>query len=320
MNTVLAFDIGGTKISMGLINRQGQLTNRIETSTMAHKGAEAILDQIYDLGHRLIRDNPQAQIRAIGVASAGQIDINSGQVIYATPNLPGWTGIQLGDRLRQSFQLPAICDNDVNAAAQAEISLGACRGIQECLCVVVGTGIGGAVISESKVLHGRGGMGEIGHLTIDGFSGRPCNCGGTGCLETYASSQALLSDLLTLVSPDELFEKTGKTPDECTILDLAASFQQDHSHHWEVLQRVVQAAGIHLGWGLASAANLLNPQTIIIGGSIQAFGPDYLGYVQQAYIQRCLPANRHTEIVFAGLGRDAGLIGIAMLAFDKFGI
>ena len=255
MKTVLAFDIGGTKISTALVNQFGQILDRLEVPTFAHEGANVILKRIHDVGHQLLSRHPELEILAVGAASAGQIDIQTGRVIYATPNLPGWTGMLLGEHLSQSFHARAICDNDINAMAQAEISIGAGQGIRELLCVMVGTGIGGAIVSEGKVLHGNGGIGEIGHITIDSFAGRQCNCGSIGCLEAYASSQALLSDFLVTVSPRELHRRTSKLPEELTILDLAAIFHQDPLKQSEPFFSPVKSAGQYLGWGLASAAN-----------------------------------------------------------------
>ena len=169
------------------------------------------------------------------------------------------------------------------------------------------------------MIHGRGGSGEIGHITIDSVNGRRCNCGGIGCLEAYASCRAILSDLLDKVSAGDLYQQIGKLPEEVAILDLAKIFNSDRVNTWDSLSQTMRSAAQSLGRGLASAANLLNPEKIIIGGSIQAFGPQYLNWVKADFNNRCLPVNRDTEIVYSGLGRDAGLIGISLLAFARFG-
>ena len=319
MGRVLAFDIGGTKISAGLVNESGQILDRLEVPTPVKAGGSAILEQIQYLGSQLMGANPEVEIKAVGAASAGQIDVHTGRVIYATPNLPGWTGVQLGERLSQSFHLPSICDNDVNAMALAEIALGAGQGVRELLCVMVGTGIGGAIVSEGQVIHGRGGSGEIGHITIDSVNGRRCNCGGIGCLEVYASCKVILSSLFDNTSAEELTRQTGKPPEDMTILDIAEIFNSDRVNQWDALSKTIRSAAQCLGWGLASAANLLNPEMIVIGGSIQAFGPQYLNWVKADFNRRCLLVNRNTEITYASLGRDAGLIGISLLAFARFG-
>jgi len=319
MGKVLAFDIGGTKISAGLVNNAGGVLDRLEVPTPVQEGVSAILEQIQYLGNQLMSSNPDVEIKAVGAASAGQIDVHTGRVVYATPNLPGWTGIHLGEWLSQSFHVPSVCDNDVNAMAQAEISLGAGKSVRELICVMVGTGIGGAIISEGQVIHGRGGSGEVGHITIDSINGRRCNCGGIGCLEVYASCQAILSNLLDNISAEDLYQQTGKQPEDMTILDLAKIFNSDRVDQRDSLSKTIRSAARYLGWGLASAANLLNPEMIVIGGSIQAFGPQYLNWVKADFNSRCLPVNRYIKIIYSSLGRDPGLIGIALLAFARFG-
>ena len=317
MKSILAFDIVGTKTAAGLVNDLGQILERVEALTPAARGAEAILEQAYALGRQLLAAHPAIQLYAVGAASAGQIDAHTGRVKYATPNLPGWSGLELAQRLHATFRVPAVCDNDVNAMALAELSMGAGQGLKELLCVMVGTGIGGAVVSDGRVMRGNGGVGEIGHITLDSFHGRRCNCGGIGCLETYASSRALLIALQTAIPEPELQAWAGKPSPALTITDLAELFTREPSDTWRAFQALVYSHGRYLGQGLASAANLLNPERIVIGGSIQAFGEQYLRWVTNEFSQRCLPATRATEIVYSQLGQDAALLGIARLAWSR---
>ena len=130
-------------------------------------------------------------VLGIGVGSAGRIDSVSGKVIYATDNLPGWTGVMLADEIAEAVNIPVYAENDVNVAAIGEAWVGAAQHCNTFALIALGTGVGGAIVNEGRMLHGvLGGAGEIGH-TILVPGGLPCNCGQRGCLEQYVSGTAL---------------------------------------------------------------------------------------------------------------------------------
>ena len=273
---VLGLDIGGTKIAAALVDRTGRLSHRLETLTPAHDGREAILERVQTLGRQVMEMEPRHIIRAVGAASAGQIDPQFGRVNYSTDNLSGWTHLDLTGRLEAMFDLPATVENDVNAMAVAEMKLGAGRGLLNVFCVMVGTGIGGAVIVNGELYTGvLGGAGEVGHAPIQMSGGRLCNCGRTGCLEAYSSSRVLLADFTTNAGAQEILHRLGLTTESLSIQVLAAAFNDPKYQNWELLQQSVTSAAEALGAGLAFVINLLSPELIIIAGSVQLFGERY---------------------------------------------
>ena len=315
---ILAMDIGGTKIAAGLVDQSAKVQYRQETLTLAHEGRDAILARVDDLGHQVMANVPRDSIRAVGAASAGQIDVQTGRVNYATENLPGWGSLDLVSALERLFGLPATADNDVNAMAVAELHFGAGRGHTEMFCAMVGTGIGGALIQNGRLYHGiLGGAGEFGHLSIQAFGGRPCNCGGTGCVEAYASSRAVLTDFIQAAGHDEIRRRLGLDPEALTIHHLGTAFQDPTQRDWQPLLRTVAQAAEALGAGLASAVNLLSPELVVVAGSIQLVGAGYLDLVRAAMDRRVMVPRRKTGLCFSELGLDPGLVGIAQLARER---
>jgi glucokinase len=315
---ILAMDIGGTKIAMGLVDRTAKVHHRTETLTQANEGRAGILRRIESMGKKVMACEPISSIRAIGVASAGQIDNRTGRVNYATENLPGWNQLDLTDILESLFGLPVTADNDVNAMAVAEMKFGAGRGFREVFCLMVGTGIGGAIIANGELYSGvLGGAGEVGHSPIQVFGGRPCTCGRTGCLEAYGSSRALLNDFIQAAGPQEILNRLGMDALSLTILDLATAFRDSAHQDWTALQQSVASAAEVLGTGLVSVVNLLSPELVVLGGSIQLLGDSYLMLVQESMRQRVMIPRQDTRLCFSQLGPDSPLVGSALLAYQR---
>ncbi len=314
----LVFDVGGTKLSAGLADRQGQITHRQELPTLASQGRNAILGRIDRLGQAVLAEAGGVDVAAVGVATAGQANSTTGVVVYATPNLPGWSGLDLAACLEGMFGRPAVIENDVKAMGLGELSFGAAKGCTEALCLTVGTGVGGAVISGGRVLHGyAGGAGEIGHLSIDGLNGRACNCGSKGCLETYASTRALVGDFVAAHRSSTRPEFAAKTVEQWTAQDVARAYAARSEPEWPELHAAVNQAADWLGIGLASLFNVLDPQLIVVGGSIQLFGEPYLKRLQSALLHKATRLIRPLPVVFSSVGADGGLLGAAVLAWSK---
>jgi glucokinase len=314
----LVFDIGGTKLAAGLADRQGKINHRLELPTLACEGRDAILGRIECLGHAVLDKADGADIAAVGVATAGQVNSTTGMVVYATPNLPGWSGLGLGERMAGMFGRPAVVENDVKAMALGELHFGAARGYSDVFCLTVGTGIGGAIISGGEVLHGfAGGAGEIGHFSIDTIQGRRCNCGSIGCLETYASTRALLGDFVAAHRGVTRPEFARRKVELWTAQEVARAYKAHNQSDWPELHQVVNQAAAWLGLGLASLFNVLDPQLIVVGGSIQLFGEHYLEQVHATLVRRATRLIRPLPVIFSRVAADAGLLGAAVLAWSS---
>jgi glucokinase len=292
---VLAIDVGGTKLAAGILASDHTLQGRGEVPTLAAEGATAILGRIIGLAKAVIATAPERPV-AVGVASAGQIDPLSGDVIFATDNLPGWTGLPLGRRLADALDLPVYVENDVNAFALAEAQLGAGRGYRHQLLVAVGTGVGGGIVVDGRLYSGhRGRGGEVGHVCVV-QGGRPCTCGQIGCLESYVGTRVML--------PNSGFS---------SLRELA--------HHYLANETIpaVDEATLWLGRGLAIAAHLLGPEVLLVGGSIGLLGERYLADVRRSYEIAAMKSYRAIPILPTQLGADSGLLGAGVYARQRLG-
>lgn len=286
-----ALDIGGTAIKHCLFDDRVPLdrTEVHETPTDAHFGGKVLMEKIQSIIEHM------DGFDAIAVSSAGQIDTDRGTVVFATDNIPQYTGTPIRDILERRFHVPVTVENDVNAAALGEAVAGAGREYGTFLCLTYGTGIGGAIILNRAVYHGSSfSAGEMGHI-ITHAGGLPCTCGNRGCYESYASTTALVRTVK---------EYTGQT------LNGREIFRQLGD------ARVLQAVAVWIQeilWGLVSLIHIFNPPAVILGGGIM--NEDFIcSSIREQIRNFLMPGYRGVEIKKAGLGNLAGLQGVIALA------
>ncbi|MEQ2129735.1 ROK family protein [Caldanaerobacter subterraneus KAk] len=247
---VIGIDIGGTKILGGLIDETGNLLEETLVYTEAHLGREKILENLFIAIDKVIDKN----VKGIGIGSAGRINFEEGIVEYATDNLPGWTGCNLKQLLEDKYKIPAIVDNDVNAAVIGEMWQGAGRGYKDIVMIAIGTGVGGAVVCNGEVIRGKNwSAGEIGHMVLYP-NGRQCNCGQKGCLEQYVSGTAIARTYRELSK-----EKKIAGTEEVFLLA-----EKGDKVALEVVNDFVNSLSI----AILSLKNLLDPEIFIIGGGV----------------------------------------------------
>jgi glucokinase len=187
MVVAIGIDLGGTELRAAIVSADGAVLAHARTETAALDGPAAVIDQMVDL---IARISPGHDIQGVGIGSPGPLDAAAGVVVHA-PTLSGWDDVPLAEIATARFGLPVKIDNDANVAALAEWRFGAGRGLRHMVYVTVSTGIGGGVIVDGKLMHGRGSLAaEIGHMVIT-EAPIPCNCGGFGCWEALASGTAL---------------------------------------------------------------------------------------------------------------------------------
>jgi len=308
-------DVGGTNIKFGLFYPDGKIIYKEQRPTMAEKGATPLMHLITNIAERLMQHAAEEEFETpwLGVGTPGSIDFKTGRVLGQTPHISGWEGMEIGENLRDRLNMPVWVDNDVNAMSLAELKFGAAVGTKSALCVTVGTGVGGAVILNGKVVRGHNhSAGEIGHMTIN-FDGPSCKCGKKGCVEAYCSSSAIISRTKKRLEKEmsPVFQElTGGDLNKLGIKAITSAAKQDDYIAKEVLEQNAE----YLAIGLGSAANLLNPQLIIIGGGIVDGWPEFVGYVSSAIRKHAFPsAVKELKIVKAALGNDAGFIGAGLL-------
>ncbi len=307
-------DLGGTKVEVAWVDRDGRIIGATRRPTGRERGPEGILaDLIACLTEDCFSstDHPMA---GVGVGVAGQVDPATGVVSHA-PNL-AWNDFPLRARLKDALRMPISVVNDVQAATYGEWKHGAGRDVENLVCLFVGTGIGGGVVSSGRLLQGCGGSaGELGHITIERHGPR-CSCGNRGCLEAFAAGWAIARRAQEAVAADRragetLLRLAGGDSNRLTAGTVAKAVHQGDPLASQLLRETGEALGV----GIASVANAFNPCLVILGGGVVEGLPELVDIAQQETRSRALDAAlRSLRIVRPSLGRHAGTIGAAVWA------
>ena len=286
MDLALSIDIGGSKIAVGLVTRTGELIDRTQFVVNAQDSSEELFDDLSRaVDAQLLRavDHHGVRPSVVGVGSAGPITAN---VETISPlNIPQWRGFELRQRLETLTGLPVFGDGDAKALALAEGWLGAARGIDNFMAMVVSTGVGGGIVLNGQLLDGEtGNAGHIGHVIVEP-NGRRCTCGGRGCLEAEASGPAIEAI-------------TGRSPTQPT---------------YEIMVRT----GRLVGRGVASACNLLDLKLVVVGGSVAlGFGATFFNAAQRTLDELCtIEFSRNARIVPTRLSDEGPLIGASAVGW-----
>ncbi|KAA3631367.1 MAG: ROK family protein [Calditrichaeota bacterium] len=312
-------DIGGTSIKFGLFNNKGEILYKSQKPTMADKGPLPLIHLISNIGEQLLyyAAEEDHDVKYVGVGSPGAVNSKTGQVVGPCPNIQGWTGMEIGKTLQERLNVPIYVDNDVNSMTLAECKFGAGRNSKSVVCVTVGTGIGGGVMIGSKVLHGHNySAGELGHMTIN-FDGPECACGNHGCIEAFCSSRQIINSVKIKLSNNmtDIFKDVlDGDLNNLTVKKIFAAYHKGESIAVEVFKETAR----YLGIGLAGIVNLLNPETVVIGGGITDGGGTFIQDVEDEIKKRAFSsATEKLTVAKAELGNDAGFIGAGLLGIEK---
>lgn len=303
----LGLDLGGTQLRAALAEN-GQILRRAALDTDTPGGPEGVMKQIEAIAREVCEGSVLPQVSGIGIASPGPIDTDTG-IVDHIPSMPGWNNFPLRQRMQDLFGAPVFLENDAIAAAYGEWKQGAGRGLKHVVYVTVSTGIGGGVIVDGRVLHGRRGMAaHIGHIHLT-MTGPRCSCGGTGCFEVYASGTAL-----GLRAQEAAQSTGGYLAQEAARGEVSARQVVDGARlgDLECIALLKQEAR-YLGTGFASLANLFSPERIIMGGGVSAAFDLMHDDIRAVFEEEALSPQRPVEIVAAELGGNAGLIGAVLL-------
>lgn len=288
----------------------GQLVSRTEHPTEARRGPAAVLATV----ERAIEEVAArvGGVSGIGVACAGQIHPETGAVVYA-PNLD-WRDVPLRARLTEAFSVSVTVENDVRAAAWGEFRFGAGHGAGSLIAVFVGTGVGSGAVLDGRLWRGAGNAaGEVGHTQVVS-EGRPCPCGGRGCLEQYASGsgfQRRFRDALARGVVTRLADETGGESARLTATMVAAAAEAGDGFAQEVWSDALR----YLSVGVANYVTLLNPSVLVLGGGVVEAVPALLDAVAREVSRlTSLMARRTLRIERARLGDWSGVVGAAALA------
>ena len=308
----IGVDVGGTKIAAGVVDDDGKVLQTIRRDSPA-ADRQAIIDTITTVVRRLREDFPD--VATVGIGAAGFVSSDRNTMAHGT-NLD-WTGMRIGDVISEGVGLPVVVENDANAAGWAEARFGAGAGKRNVLVVTLGTGVGGAVVIDGRLVRGAAGFAaEIGHINVEP-DGRPCGCGQRGCLERYGSGTALGVNgwELARFQPSyaaRIIELSGGNPEHISGKAVTAAAREGDPAALECYARLGRA----LGQGLADLAAVLDPEVIVMTGGLTEAGPILLEPVTAAFRAHLTAHARRPEIPvrISSAGQDAGLVGAADLA------
>jgi glucokinase-like ROK family protein len=297
---VVGIDLGGTRTKYGLVNGQGELLFTSSTPTPWNEGRDALLAHLRQAVSVCLEEARRREIKpeAVGLATAGWVNPQSGRVEYATENLPGWTGANPVAYLREAFGLPVAAENDANALAVGEKHFGAAKSVSDFICITLGTGVGGGCYIGGRLERGSHFLGNaFGHMPIE-KGGLPCTCGLSGCLEQYANSAALL----------RYAEAGGFTSAEKVI---AAANAGD-----AIAQGAIRTLAGYLAIACASMVAMLDPEMVILAGGLAQDNPHLLEALSTELTKRVvLWPQRRLRVQASPLGYAAGVAGAAAVAF-----
>jgi glucokinase len=295
---IASIDIGGTKIAVGLVDREGRIHARRETPSASQATPEQGLAAISAMLHAML-DETGTVIEGIGIGCTGPVYPLTGRVGWVE-FLPGWEGADLVTPLASEFGVPAALENDADAAALGEWAWGAGQGTQTFMLVTVGTGIGTGLITGGQLYRGvDGSHPEIGHMALDP-RGPHCFCGAHGCWESLASGPSM-ARLAQAVHPQGLYS---------TAAELCTAALAGDPHAREAVERTAY----YLGLGLANLVTLFTPEVIALGGGLMQSLPQFRPGIDAVIDSMCgLVPKEKVRIVPAHFGAQAGLVGAAQV-------
>jgi glucokinase len=312
----LGVDLGGTKIDTALVDSAGNILATHYRLVSPDKDPDRTIAGIIDSVRFCLKESGK-NASALGVGVAGQIDKTQG-IVRDSPNLPGWKDVRLGAKLAEACGIPVFVNNDVRLITWGEWQYGAGKGIQDLVCLIIGTGIGGGIVSRGSLVEGiRNTAGELGHMTVVA-AGRKCHCPNDGCLEAYAGGWAIAERTRDAVSANP---QAGQTLVSLAgnIANISAmTLSQAYRKGDPLAQRIVKDTARYLSAGIVSIVNIFNPSLVILGGSVILGLPDLVTAVDKRVRELALPtALENLRISLGALGNKAGVIGAAAYAGSK---
>jgi glucokinase len=312
----VGLDVGGTTMKASVVDDQGRASTSISMPTEAYKGQEHGLATMCEAIRRAAAsaDKTMADVAGIGVATPGTMDIAAG-IVLDPPNLKPWQNVPVKQYIHDTFKIPTAFQNDANAAAYGEFWIGAGREFKSMVLFTLGTGIGGGIIIDDKVLEGKHSHGgEVGHMKIALDNARQCGCGRLGCLEAYASATSVVKRARESLNTDKksrLHQLLNGNEEELSSRAIFVAAEQGDA----LAKKIVDETAYYLAVGAMNLMHIIDPDAVVYAGGMTAAGEPFLERIRH-YIRELafpVPAAR-TQIRYAQLGSDAGFIGAAACA------
>ena len=298
---VFGVDIGGTTVKLGLFDTEGNVLDKWEIPTRTEEDGFKILPDIADSIRDKMKLIDKASVMGVGVGAPGPIDGEG--IVHRAVNL-GWGTFSVKNTLEELLNIPVMAGNDANVAALGEMWMGGGQGYKDLIVVTLGTGVGGGIINNGKILTGAmGAAGEIGHIHVNDSEEEICGCGNRGCLEQYSSANQLLE-----ASSKDSVLRQGEVSAK-TVFDAVKARDP-------LAVEVAEKFGKYLGDALAAVAGVVNPEAIVIGGGVSKAGEVLIDFIRPHYEKNVFHGNRQVVFSLATLGNDAGIYGAAKMVMD----
>ena len=304
-------DIGGTTVKLGLFDAEGNVLEKWEIpSHTENEGAAILPDLAASIRAKLEeRKLSPEEVAGVGVGVPGPVSEEG--VVPHTANL-GWGYKEVTRELSMMTGLPCKAGNDANVAALGEMWMGGAKGYKNVLLLTLGTGVGGGIIIDGRIVVGTNGAGgEIGHIHVDDSIPWLCGCGNQGCLEQVASANGIVR--LAKWMQESGAKETVLDPETTTAKDIWDAVKEQDGFACEVAERF----GSYLGLALANIASTVDPEVFVVGGGVSKAGPVILDYIKKYYVKYTYKGCRDAEFVLATLGNDAGIFGSARLVIEE---
>ncbi|MEO7870124.1 MAG: ROK family protein [Candidatus Limnocylindria bacterium] len=318
VRSILAIDLGGTQIRAAHVSPDLRVTCRRAVATNDEEGVESVIERVHTLAHAVLDDARRGGLEppaGIGISSPGPLDPWRG-VVLAPPNLTGWHDVPLAAEVGSVLELPAFLERDTNVAMMAEWRYGAARDARDAVYVTVSTGVGGGIIANGRPLIGLdGSAGEIGHLTVE-LNGPDCGDGSPGHVEAIGSGTAIAREGRALLAAGSASQLAALTSDQAGVTAELVGRAADAGD--AACQAVLDRAWLALGAMCAGLVNVLNPEVIVLGGSIALHRPELKDAVRREIDRRAFPLPaRRVRVELAQHGDDVSLIGLLPIVNDR---
>ena len=308
MKYCFGVDIGGTTVKLGLFTTDGEIVDKWEIKTRTENQGEAVLPDIAEALKEKLEEKKIGRDEVEGIGVGVPAPVNAEGVVQNTANL-GWGYKEVKREMEELSGMRAEIGNDANVAALGEMWLGAGKGRKNIVMVTLGTGVGGGIIVDGKIVTGHHGAGgEIGHANVDHHETESCNCGNRGCLEQYASATGIVrmaKKELAASGENSVLRDAGEISAKA-VLD---AFKENDP----VAVATMEKVGEQLGGALAIICCVTDPETIVIGGGVSKAGQPLIDCIRKYYREYAFESCKDTPIVIATLGNDAGIYGAAKM-------
>ncbi|MDD3725770.1 MAG: ROK family protein [Candidatus Ratteibacteria bacterium] len=315
MRKAIGIDIGGTYIKAGITDENGNILTKQQFPTMAEKGSRDIVLQQIETAIEFAMGELDEPPAGIGIGTPGVVD-NEG-VVFEAPNLPDWHNLPLKKIFSEKYNLPVVVENDVNSITWGEFLYGAGKGYNTIICITLGTGVGGGIVKDGKLIRGsRYSAVEIGHIPIE-YKGPQCKCGNYGCVERFVGRDYIVERAVKAIKEGKktfIYELAEGMTENITPKLISVAYKKGD----RVATDIWIDVGVCLGALFSGLVNLLNPELIVIGGGISQNVEVMFETIEKTIKERAMRIlAENVKVVQSSLGTDAGIISAGALLFQK---